>query len=406
MGFFATLNGKPVARAKLSAPWTGPWFASVVPHDADNIPSGRVTLTLGSLTLKGTVDPVRTGVFSGQATIAVRAGAGSWGKPVPAKKYHNDGTLRRGAIASDAGREVGEALVVDSAADGPLTGVDFPREEAAASRVLEQLFPAVPWYVGADGITRVGDRPTRDVSAVVQMLELEHTSRRATLALDGDDVGSLLPGGSITDPVRLGPEPYVIHDAEIVVTASALRATAWDRAGRDGILVGTLRQLMREAEPNRTFLGLYRYRVYKMSGDRSELQIVKPRTGLPDVLPVSIMPGIAGASFELTPGCVVLVQFADGDPSLPVMTHAAKKGDSGFLPLSLTLDATGSVSIGVQATAVNAGNAEAPVLRAGDKVSFIIVPSSPTQTEVALLLASSVATTIGPPGTGHSKVNA
>lgn len=405
MPFFATLNGKPVARARVSAPWTGAWFATVMPHDVADVPSGAVQLKLGTLTLNGTVDPLRTGIFAGEASVAIRAGAGAWSKGVAPKPNHNDGSLKRSTLAQDVASTVGEKLVVSSSADGPLVGVDFPREAAPASRILEQLFPGAVWYVGADGMTRVGDRTTRDVSASVQVLELELGTRTATLALSTEDVGDLLPGGSISDPVRLGSEPFVIHDVEIVLSDASLRATASGRTGRNATLLGAFRQLVRESDPNRTFFGLYRYRVYKMSGDRVELQIVRPTVGLPDNIPLSIMPGIAGASFQLTAGAVVLVQFIEGDPSLPVMTHATKKGDAGFLPVSLTLDAS-SIAIGPSAGQVNAGAAEAPVLRSGDKVDFVIVPSSSTQAEVALVLATSVIAVVGPPGTGHSKVNA
>jgi hypothetical protein len=408
MSYFATLNGKPVARAHLVAPWTGPWLATLMPHDAD-VPKGSVQVQIGQLTLNGTVDPDRSGAFAGEARIVVRAGAGAWGKPVTPKQNHNDGTLRRSSMAIDAAKVLGESLVVSASVDGPLVGVDFPREAAAGSRILEQLFPGVVWYVGADGVTRVGPRTTRDVSASVRVLELDTTTKRATLALEGDDVGSLLPGGSISDLVRLGGEPFVIHDVEILLDESELRATAWGRPGRDGVLLGALRQLVREADPRRTFLGLYRYRVYKMSGDRVELQIVNRSTGLPDVLPISIMPGVAGASFDLTSGCVVLVQFVEGDPSLPVVTHLAKKGDSGFLPVMLALDATDTLSLGATAQKVNAGNAEAYALRTGDAVKLtatgsVVVGGSGSVTVTGTIELAPTVVAPGPPPTGRSKV--
>lgn len=411
MSFFAELNGAPCSRARVSAPWTGAWVASVQPHDAANIPSGAAIVKVGQLDLHGTVDPIRTGVFAGSATVTVIGGAGAWARPVKSRKYHNDAGLRRTPIAVAAAREVGETLVVASAADPDSLGVDYPREAGPASRVLETLFPDVPWYVGADGVTRVGDRSTRDVSGKVTILDLEHTSRAATLSLEDDNVANVLPGCSILDTERLGAEPYVIHDVEVLVTGESVRATAWDRAGRDHVLVGALRSLMREADPRRTFLGLYRYRVYKMQGDRAELQIVKPRVGLPDVLPISIMPGLAGASAELTGGAVVLVQFIEGDPSLPVVTHASKKGDTGAIPQSLIIDSFGRLDIGESADVVNAGNADAVVLRNGEAIKITASgpvtagPSGSVEIIGTIELAPGIVNA-GPPPTGRSKVRA
>src|SRR5262249_52787036 len=97
---------------------------------------------------------------------------------------------------------------------------------------------------------------------------------------------------------------------------------------------------------------------------------VRKLAGLPDLLPVSILPGMAGLSAVLTPGSIVLVEFIEGDPSLPIVTHFEAKGGAGFLPVSLFLDATGAVNIGTTAGTVNAGDALGPVVRYGDQVTI------------------------------------
>lgn len=400
---FAELNGAPCRQVDLTAPWVGVWVATVVLED-DKVPSGAVTLQLGSSTFRGTVDPGRSGSFAGGGTVVIRGGAGAWSKLVAARKYHNDGQLQRRSLAVDAAREVGETLTVGAEAElnEPL-GVDFARESAPASRILEQLYPRATWWVGADGVTRLGRRATRDVTNAVQILNYDPRIRYARLALEDDVVANVMPGGSILDTVRAGSEPFVIRELDLVVRAESIRAFGWGSTSRTGPIAGGLHALEREADPTRTFLGLYRYRVYRMAGDRIELQIVKPRTGLPDVLPIPMGPSLAGTSAELQQGALVLVQFVEGDPSLPVMTHATSKGDAAFLPLNVSIDAT---------LAVNLGEAHAPVLRSGDavKVSLtgaIVSGGSGTITDaLGTIELNPAVVNIGPPPAGKSKVNA
>jgi hypothetical protein len=75
----------------------------------------------------------------------------------------------------------------------------------------------------------------------------------------------------------------------------------------------------------------------RMSADRVELQIVNRALGLPDILPISQWPGAAGVWAQLQPGALVLVQFIDGDPSQPIVTHYEPKGGAGFRPVEMHL---------------------------------------------------------------------
>ena len=106
--------------------------------------------------------------------------------------------------------------------------------------------------------------------------------------------------------------------------------------------------LVREVFPNYSFLSIYRYRVVRMnSGDnRVCLQPVAASLGLPDLLPVSIMPGVPGAKPELAEGSTVLVSFIEGDPKQPIVTHFASPDSGDFLPVSVALNASASVLLG------------------------------------------------------------
>src|SRR5262245_35290570 len=130
-------------------------------------------------------------------------------------------------------------------------------------------------------------------------------------------------------------------------------------------LLRAFRAIVREMFPRYDFLAKYRYRVVKMNpgDDRVQLQAVRKLAGLPDLLPIAILPGMAGLSATLTPGAIVLVEFIEGDPSLPIVGHFEAKGGAGFLPVSLSLDATSAVNVGATASAIHMGDALGPVVR-------------------------------------------
>jgi hypothetical protein len=135
-------------------------------------------------------------------------------------------------------------------------------------------------------------------------------------------------------------------------------------------LLRVIRAIVRETFPNYDFHGLYRYRVVQMAVGRVDLQAVNKAPGLPNVLPVPIHAGMAGLSAELTPGSIVLVEFEEGDPGKPRVTHFSAKNEPGFLPVSVSLDATGAVRIGETASAVELGAAAGTVPRHGDTIAI------------------------------------
>lgn len=144
-------------------------------------------------------------------------------------------------------------------------------------------------------------------------------------------------------------------------------------------LLDTIRSIVRETFPGYDYLGPRKYRVVRMNVDRVELQIVNRALGLPDILPIAAWPGMAGAWAKLAPGAEVLVQFIDGDPSQPIVTHFAPKGGAGFVPVDLDIDATGTITVGASADLVEVGSgsetlsvshAHGRVVRYGDPILF------------------------------------
>lgn len=147
--------------------------------------------------------------------------------------------------------------------------------------------------------------------------------------------------------------------------------------GVTGKLLATLRALVREMTAHTDYHALIRYRVVSVAPDkRLRLQIVRKASGFPDVLPISIVPGLPGGKGEPAAGAIVLVSFIEGDPSMPIVTHFSRPDDPKFLPVNASLDATGTLELGASAalTALGSGSevvgdATGRVIRYGDSVS-------------------------------------
>ena len=105
--------------------------------------------------------------------------------------------------------------------------------------------------------------------------------------------------------------------------------------------------------------GVYRYRVLRLSVDRVELQAVRKGAGLPDLLPVSMWPGVAGAHATLALGAEVLVQFVEGDRTMPIVTGFAGRGGQGHVPTLLEICTPGL-----------------PAARQGDAVQVTLPPAA------------------------------
>lgn len=351
---FATVAGKRAVAVRLVAGHTGPWFAECE-LESDAELSGQVTLQINGASFIGTVDESNNGVFEGSRKLRILAGGNGWWRTVNPKHYHNDAQVKARTVVEDAARAVGETLgnFVPAA---ERIGNDYVRDRGPASQVLEDVIGDVPWWVDYDGVTHVGSRPPLTVaSEAYQVLAYDPADRRAILGVS--DVLAIQIGTVISK--SLGG-PQTVRELEIVVDAEDLRVTAW--CGGSASSAGHLADLMRAIVQRTTdaaLYGKYRYRVVRMSVDRVECQAVRKAAGLPDVLPVSMWPGVAGAHAELTPGAEVLVEFIEGDRTMPIITHFAGKDGKGHAPVTLTL-----------------GGADGPeCARKGDAVEVLLPPA-------------------------------
>lgn len=338
------IDGNPATRAIVHVPARGVWWADV---DLEGDPEivGRVTLVLGELELSGTVLEQQSGVHGLQRRVRIVGGAGGWATQLTAKAYHSDAGVQVRAVVEDAAREAGEELGTVSPASARL-GADYVRQAGPASRVLEDVIGGVPWWVDYEGRTQIGERSTSE--ADVEAYEvLEHDPRARLVTLAVDDLRSIGIGSIVTSRLE---EPQTVRELEIVVD-DVVRVKAW--CGGDGSPLGRLTRLIESLVARSTdgkIFGCWRYRVSQMSGDRVELQAVRAAAGLPDILPISMWPGLAGVHAELAQGAEVLVEFVEGDRTMPIITGFVGKGGPGHTPQNTTIDITSTLKLGAGAS--------------------------------------------------------
>jgi hypothetical protein len=345
-----TLNGARALSVRLFIPERGAWLADVDldPELGTTAPTGKVTLTIGAGQLVGTVDPRFSGRFASGARLRVVAGGGGWDHPTKAQHFHNDAGVKDSVVESRTAAAVGETMNVPSPAS---LGADFARDTGAAARVFEDR----DWYVDLAGVTQAGLRPTSAPDATLEVLGYDAVSQRLEVSCDA----VVLPGTTFTDARFDGT--LVARDVEqFFSSAQGARATVLvtrgPRAGLADVLRGAVEELGGLA-----LLRVYRYRFVSATADRLNLQAVEQ--GAPDLQPVPVWPGIAGAAAKLTPSQTVLVAFLNGRRSLPVVV-----GFDGALPKEVTLDATDAVHI------APSGGTPRPIARAGDTVEVYLPP--------------------------------
>ncbi len=390
---FAALDGQRLTAVRLHVPAIGAWFAECDLESAPTV-GPRSVLTIGELTLTGTVVAQQDGVFGERRLLRLVGGGGGWGSFVSARAYHNDAGVKARLVAEDVAREAGEVLGQFVPATERL-GNDYVRGASqSASRVLEDVSgDDVAWWVDFAGLTHVGARPAAAavLEADYQVTAYDPRARLATLVVRDPSVvqiGTALAGPSL-------PAAQTVREYGVQVDASGVRILAWcgGSEGSAGRLAGLWRALANQVNGDELF-GLYRYRVVAMAADgRVSLQAVRRAAGLPDIEPISQWPGVAGTHAQLTPGAEVLVAFVEGDRAQPVVTHYAGRGGIGFVPVSLTLG----------------GATGLPAAKQNDTVEVLLPPGVFSGTINGLpatgLITFPLMTTLGSITTGSSKVN-
>lgn len=345
---FAHIDGHEIASGTVVIPFGGAWYVSATLTGAAML-SGRVMVTVGDLELSGTVDASATGSRGEQTFIRVVAGAGGWATLVEPQHYHADNGVRALLVAQDAARFAGETLGVVMPAATSL-GVDYVRQAGPASRVLEDALGGVAWWVDAAGITQTGTRDDSEVTDEYVLEDFDPGQRVAILTTDA--IAAIVPGRTLAAGFDA---PQTIRDVTIRISPDSVRLEVW--MGAEAATRSRLAELVDalvERTAARRIVGPRRYRVVRMAGERVELQAVRRSAGIPDMLPISMWPGVAGVHATLTPGTEVLVDFIEGDRTQPIVVGFVGSGGPGFAPVRLDFGAspTSFVALAAKADAV------------------------------------------------------
>lgn len=332
MSAYASINGQTITKLRLTVGAVGPWFADCELDDEAAQVTGAVLLTISTLTLKGTVVAERSGVYGGARRVRVVAGGAGWGQLLGAKGYHNDAGVKAVNVAFDAAREAGEQLG-PFAPSAVSVGSDYARQIGPASRALEDVIGDAAWWVDYTGLTNVGTRATSAAGeSAYEVTDYDPAQKLVTLGVQDPATISV---GSVLTKTLDGPQ--TVRDLDLVLDAGEFTVLAWcGSSGPQSRLVGLLQAIIARSTDGQLF-GSYRYRVVAMSGARVQLQAVSKAPGLPDLIPLSMWGGVAGAHAELAPSAEVLVSFIAGDRTQPIVTGFVGKGGPGFVPLLLTL---------------------------------------------------------------------
>lgn len=297
----ATLNGIVCTSVTVNLPSWGLWWADVE-TDGETSFTGSVALHLADLALSGTI--VSGSARMGRGSWRIVGGAGGWSKSLPAKGYTNDAGIKLAKVLGDAATECGEAI---ETAPPTVIGAAFARPTGAASTVLQLLVPQ-GWYVGEDGVTRLGKRVGAVVQGAVTRGRVDASA--GSIELMADSIASILPGCICDGMIAVD----VVH----VLSGNRLRSTLYGSAfGAVSKRLLAWSRLLEQLRPFDRYRGVWEYRVVAQNSDRLDLQAASTRFGLPDLRGVRVRAGIPGVRAENTIGSLVLVAFVNCDPTRP-----------------------------------------------------------------------------------------
>lgn len=330
----ATLAGQTVTHARVHIPaWGVSWVEAAI--DTDEVPiSGAAVFKMADLTIAGTIMSGGTGP-AGRARYRLAAGAGSWGKTVAEKSYANDAGIKASTVLGEAAKDCGETIDAATFPDTRL-GPAYAREKAPASRVLETVAPG-RWYVGEDGITRIGKRPQTVLPPDVQIASIDRAF--GTVEMSADSVAGLLPGVLVENLEAVD----ILHE----LSPGKIRTTLWAAGiSPSSRRLSSLRRIIEQIDPRRRYRGVYEYRVVTQESERLNLQPIRVSTGMPTLQRVFVRPGVSGARADVALGSRVIVSFLDGEPARPIVVGFEDADGEGFLPTILELNASTQVGLG------------------------------------------------------------
>jgi len=300
---FATFGGNPCTRGKTQIPGYGRAWCDV--EIADPVPLvGLQTLTIGAFSAVTTV--ISGGVAEGKARYRAVFGRGGWGKEIDEQSYINDAGVKASNVLQDAARACGETIGTTST---KTLGAHYARAAGPASEALHVLAPR-GWYMDLAGVTQIGAWPAATYAGDGTRQRIDLSVGVIELAVD--EIGNLLPGVSV--------DGHTATDVEYEFDAKRLTVRVYF-GNVANPRVEALREIVSALFPQLRYAGTFDFRVVTQSGERFNLQPVRTTHGFDDLRNVPTR-GHPGLKAQVTLGEIVVVSFADNDPSRPqIIAH-------------------------------------------------------------------------------------
>lgn len=311
-GAFLAINGQRVVSAHIAIPYYGIWTGDAMIPQGSNLPAGTaVTVTLGNLSLKGTV--YRSGAFAGQVKAFLMGGAGGWQTTVAAQAYALTGGVRLSMVLGDLATAVGEKVQI--ASDGVL-GSTFAREKTQAGRILRQIAGSL-WYIDASGVTQI--RPSRPSSTITSGFQIvRYDGDKGEFEIATEDYASWQPGAAFSNVIV--PTAQTVSLATIDTdNVGKLRFTVLTTGPQTDRLIEDIRAIVREEVESLTFLGVYEYAVQETDGVTVDAVPTSGTIPLPALRKVPLRSGLPGVSVKPGIGSLLAVSFLNGDPARAIV---------------------------------------------------------------------------------------
>jgi len=301
------VNGQAIVSGQLLIPLVGMWTADLVLAGSGTL-SGACTVTIGNLTLQGTV--YRSDQYGGQTRARLVAGGGGWRGLLTSQGY-GGGSVKLSTVLSDAASLAGEKVNVPNDTN---VGTAWVRPAAEASDILWQcvaqgLIPA--WYVDATGTTQAASWPASTISTAFTVIDQKPDEGLVVIATE--DYASWMPGCSFSAP-----------QLNTTQTSAGVHYV-WDGEGkfRFEVLTGMIDRFLgsvqaivaRQVNPTRWF-GRYAYKISNPSTTTIDGDPVNTKTGMPSLQGIPLT-GWSVGTYTPPDGGTAHVMFVDGEPSQP-----------------------------------------------------------------------------------------
>lgn len=329
-----TANGFELVSVDLHVPYRGAWWARI---DFTDIPEEEITdveIVIDDLTLKGKIVPERAGTSNERRKALVIAGNAGFGTILEPLHYRADTGVRARLVVDDTIRSAGETLDTFEP-ENERVGPHYVRQSGTARRVLEDCIGSSIWWVDYDGITHVS--PVREqVSANPEDYRvLSYDPLERIITLEIQNPGGVIVGSLLEDGLDV---PQTVKELDLSASASGLRMQVWTGDGIYG-RVDSQAYIMHKRYADKYLFGSWRYRVDRMNGDKIDARPVLTSNGLPELVAVELSPGIPGFDGDLPDGLEVLIEFVEGNRSLPRVVGFSGHDQANWTPTLTVIDA-------------------------------------------------------------------